>query len=446
VTRPEDAVSVVESDAAFARLKAYHHVILAVSGGPDSMALLALAAEWHGRAESPVPTMSVATVDHRLRAESADEAATVARISVSLGLEHATLTWEGRKPSTGLPNAAREARYALLSRHAARFVRGDHSRIAIVTAHTEDDQAETVFMRAARGGGVRALAAMAPVRRLAQSASEFDIDIVRPMLALAKRRLIATLVARGIPYFEDATNVDSTYERPRVRQAIAASTLDPAALAETARRMREALSAIDYAKRMLAAAAHASFHGGIYFSCDRTAVAEAPSLVRAELLRDVIGALGGETPAPEAAEIERLSHRLHQQGTFRATLGGAVVSSGQRHIRVWREPGRLHQQPVPLMPGKKIVWDARFLILSSVETGVPLVVRPLGAEAWGEIVRAVPGSQRPPAAAAHGLPAIYRGSKLLAVHPIGFYMPPDRDAGAQGVICKLASAVIERGY
>src|SRR5271167_4637686 len=103
----------VEADAAFDSLERFDHVILAVSGGPDSMALMVLAAEWRVRATSEVPTLSVATVDHGLRRESRSEADLVRNEAARLGLPHAILPWEGTKPRNGVPMAAREARYRL---------------------------------------------------------------------------------------------------------------------------------------------------------------------------------------------------------------------------------------------------------------------------------------------------------------------------------------------
>ena len=133
-------------------------VILAVSGGADSMAMLYLAARWAKRQPEEGGKLVVATVDHGLRSESRREAQWVGEQARAMGLAHEILAWEGSKPSTGVQDAAREARYRLLSELAQRY--RPSGSVAVVTAHTEDDQAETFLMRLARGSGLDGLAAM----------------------------------------------------------------------------------------------------------------------------------------------------------------------------------------------------------------------------------------------------------------------------------------------
>lgn len=437
MSRLEDIISAAEADAALAPLSAYDHVVLAVSGGPDSVALLALVYDWMMRTPDARPAISVATVDHGLRPQSASEAAAVAALSAAFGLLHATLVWQGKKPQHGLPNAARDARYALLVEHARKLATPAHQRIAIVTAHTEDDQAETLFMRLARGGGVRALAAMSAKRALVDDNGRIVIDLVRPLLALPKRRLLATIAARGLAYAEDPTNTDPAYERPRIRAALAASGLASSALAKTAARMQSAKEVIDYAKRALAAAAHLQCNGGIFASCDRAAFDAAPSFLRQEFLRDLIVAFGGTTPPPQTSEIERLVAELADAGECRATLGGAVVSAGSSHIRIWREPGRMAREPLTLMPGDSIIWDDRFRLALATSAAAPLVVRPLGTEAYQAIARMIPKRGSLPAAAAHGLPAFFAADVLLAVPALGF----TQSATETGILCKPLPAL-----
>lgn len=420
MSRSEDIISAAEADAALAPLSAYDHVLLAVSGGPDSVALLALVHDWMKRLPDAPPSVSVATVDHALRPQSASEAAAVAALSAAFGLPHVTLVWEGKKPQHGLPNAARDARYALLVAHARKLATPAHPRIAIVTAHTEDDQAETLFMRLARGGGVRALAAMPAKRRLADDNGEIIIDLVRPLLALPKRRLLATIAARGIAYAEDPTNTDPAYERPRIRTALAASGLAASALARTAARMHSAKEVIGYAKRALATAAHLQFNDGIFASCDRAAFDAAPPYLQQEFLRDLIVAFGGTTPPPQTSEIERLVAELADASERRATLGGAVVSAGSSHIRIWRELGRMAREPLTLMPGDTLIWDDRFRIALPPSAPTPFLVRPLGPEAYQAIAGMISKRGSLPASAAHGLPAFYAADVLLAVPALGF--------------------------
>src|SRR5260370_12795042 len=148
-------ISAQEATRLFADWRGVPAIVLAVSGGPDSIALMWLAARWR-RALARGPRLIAVTVDHGLRTEAAREARDVKRLAKSLDLSHQTLRWTGVKPKTGLPAAARAARYRLLAQAAHK-----HGATHVLTAHTRDDQAETLLMRMLRGSGIAGLAAMA---------------------------------------------------------------------------------------------------------------------------------------------------------------------------------------------------------------------------------------------------------------------------------------------
>src|SRR5262249_22739030 len=158
-----------------------HHfspLILAVSGGPDSTALMVLAARWRGRAKSP--RFIAVTIDHGLRKESKREAKAVEKLATKLGIEHRTLEWTGRKPKTGLQEAARMARYRLLAKAAKEVGAG-----YVLTAHTLDDQAETVLFRMARGSGISGLAGMYQTWPMPVEEG-IGTYLLRPLLAIPK--------------------------------------------------------------------------------------------------------------------------------------------------------------------------------------------------------------------------------------------------------------------
>src|SRR5882724_7889365 len=194
-----------EANRLFAEWKAAPAVILAVSGGPDSIALMWLVARWR-RALTRGPLLIAVTVDHGLRAEAAGEARNVKRLARALDLPHRTMRWTGAKPKTGLPAAARAARYRLLAR-AARESGATH----ILTAHTRDDQAETLLMRLLRGSGIAGLVAMAPVTE------REGVLLARPFLNVSKSQLIATLRKAKVAFADDPTNHDMNFTRPRIR-------------------------------------------------------------------------------------------------------------------------------------------------------------------------------------------------------------------------------------
>ncbi len=333
----EHPVREVEANALFSGLENLRGLILAVSGGPDSTALLLLAARW-AKARKRAPKLLAVTVDHGLRAAAAGEAAAVKRLANRLGVAHRTLHWRGAKPKSGLQEAAREARYRLIAEAAAR-AGYEH----ILTAHTLDDQAETVLFRLARGSGLGGLAGMAHAALLpARGPSRFFL--VRPLLRIPKARLIATLEAAGISYSEDPTNRDPRFARARLRAfmpALAKEGLDARGLARLAGRMRRAEATIEFA---VAAARDALApgpwpeRGPVTFSTAQ--FANLPAEVAMRLLGRAITHTGDEGPV-ELAKLENLYDSLCQaQSRLRRTLAGALISLDSERLTVGRAPAR----------------------------------------------------------------------------------------------------------
>jgi tRNA(Ile)-lysidine synthase len=344
----------------FAEVKSAPALVLAVSGGPDSVALMWLAARWQ-RSLTRGPRLTVVTVDHGLRPEAAREAREVKRLAAELGLPHRTLRWRGAKPKTGLPAAAREARYRLLA-EAARKVGASH----VLTAHTRDDQAETLLMRMLRGSGLAGLSAMARL-------TERDgIVLARPLLDVPKAQLIATLRRAGIGFAVDPTNRDTIFTRPRLRALLpqlAAEGGDARSLARLAVRLSRANAAVevlvDGAERFLQLkargdapqAAARSFEAQIVF--EAKAFALLPEEVRLRLLLRAVNAVGHEGPA-ELGKVETLLAALDQainqamasrprspangRAILKQTLAGALISLAGGRIHVAPAPARRPQR------------------------------------------------------------------------------------------------------
>lgn len=207
---------------------------IAVSGGPDSMALLLLAAG------ARPDRIEAATVDHALRPESRAEAEMAAGLCEHLGVPHAILTasWNAR-PATGLQERARAERYRLLGQWANERALG-----AIATAHHLDDQAETFLMRLIRGAGVKGLAGMRKVARVPGG----GVPLIRPLLGWRHSELEAVCAAAGVDPAMDPSNEDEQFERVRMRRALAsADWLDPAAVTASAGHLAEAEAALEWA-------------------------------------------------------------------------------------------------------------------------------------------------------------------------------------------------------
>lgn len=410
---PEDAAEPVrdeELDALFAPLASFPIAILAVSGGADSVALMHLVSRWAQASVQP-PRLVVATVDHALRQASRAEAEWVAGQARALGLEHAVLMWSGNKPATGIQDAARAARYRLLAEFARRFSVAEP--VAIVTAHTEDDQAETLLMRLARGSGLDGLTAMSERRLLDEG-----VVLLRPLLAVSGARLRAALTAAQHPWIEDPSNDAERFERVRLRKGrtlLAGLGLANDKIALSARRLERAQQALDAAARALAQTARLDLHAGAFASFDHATWLAAPEELRLRLLARLVTAYGGQTQPVRLAQLEALADRLAQPGFEGATLAGAAVCRHGDDVRVLREAGRVALPTLTLSAGASATWDGRFRIRAAGDAGADVDVRALGTPAFARLRQQLDMPRDLPARAAATLPALWRGQELIFV-------------------------------
>ena len=305
-------------------------VAVAVSGGPDS---LALAAWLHDRAQAcdKRPELHVITVDHGLRPESAREAQQVARIVGNWpAARHVTLEWTGDKPATGLQEAARNARYELIADYCH-----DHGIGYVFTAHHADDQAETVLFRLARGTGLDGLAGM-PLQQPLQS----GVVVLRPLLGVEKSRLLATCQAFGLDYSNDPSNTDTAFTRPRLRRAydvLADEGLTGRRLQRTAGRLARARAALArYTQDAIAAHVTQEENGWVIARDTFTDLPEEIGLRIMQAAFVALGHSGGAYP-PRMEKQETLLQRLREERDFKgATLGGcrfALDGQDRIHIR-----------------------------------------------------------------------------------------------------------------
>ena len=337
-TAETSSVSQSEAKSLFSGLAHFPVLLLAVSGGPDSTALMWLAARWRKSLKAK-PKLIAVTVDHGLRKEAKREAADVGKLARKLGIAHRVVRWSGKKPTTGLQQAARTARYTLLA-EAARKDKAAH----ILTAHTLDDQAETVLIRMSRGSGLRGLAAMQRLSRL--DAGEGAPQLVRPLLDIPKARLIATLKAAKITYADDPSNRDPRFTRARLRPLMAAFAregLTARRLAVLAQRLRRADRAIE-ATVDRAEGEFLSRPSEAAIALDAAGFARLPAEIALRLLGRAVAEVGDEGPV-ELSKLESLNAGLKSaQNTaparFRRSLAGALVTLSGSQIVVEQAPAR----------------------------------------------------------------------------------------------------------
>jgi len=361
-------------------------VAAGVSGGPHSLALALLAADWARRRGGDLLAL---VVDHGLRPGSGAEAEGVLATLARRGIEGRALRL-GLPPGPGSQERARKGRLRAMLGACA-----EAGRPWLLLGHHRADQAETLLFRALRGSGPGGLAAMAPAR------AEAEALVLRPLLGVAPARLEATVAAAGLQPVRDPTNADPRFARTALRRALA----DPAGTGPAVAALAEAASAFGrrrtVAERALAArlAAAACLHPEGYADVDPRllggdGVADA---ALAALLRAVGGA---ERPPPPAAV-----RRLRRAGA--GTLAGAWLRpAGGGAWRVLREPGAV-RPPVPARAGA--VWDGRFRLAGP---GAPDCV-------VGALRSLPPGLRRAarglPATVLATFPAVWRDAALVAV-------------------------------
>lgn len=341
-------------------------LLVALSGGGDSTALVHFLAE-----ALPPALLRVATVDHALRDGSAADARRAAGFAQALGLHVRVLTlaWpEGPKPAQG---AARQARYAALCEEARRC-----GARAIVLAHTLDDQAETVLMRAARGSSWRGLAGMRALSPAPLWPQGRELVVARPLLGVRRAALRAALSARNGEWIEDPANENRDFARVRVRQRLArlaAAGLAPERLAALAGRLAEHTAALDRAAWALICAA-VRFDGETIEIARRAWAGE--DAVRARALSVLIAAASGAAREPAGEQVAALVQRLDEAEFKAATLGGAVLRRAGQRLLLRRDPGALTgradgppaRAAAPLPADEEVVWDGR-VALKAAEPG-----------------------------------------------------------------------------
>lgn len=289
---------------------------VAVSGGPDSLALLLLAhAARPGKIEA-------ATIDHGFREASRTEAEQVAAICASLGVPHNILAADwAEPPSANVQAEARAMRYRRLAEWAE-----ERGLTAIATAHHADDQAETLLMRIARGAGVGGLGGARPSRSLTE-----QVSIIRPLLKWRRAELAAVVEAAGLTPVDDPANRDPRHDRSRFRRLLSdADWVDPARLAASAAALRDADEAIDWALASLIETRLASDEAGVALD-----PSDLPKELRRRLLLAAFAML--DAPAPRGPDLVRAMRALEAGETV--TLSGLKIRGGPRW-RLAQEPPR----------------------------------------------------------------------------------------------------------
>lgn len=395
---PLSAAEFTDLMAALGPWPARPSLAVAVSGGPDSLALTLLLAAWTWRRGGRLLAL---TVDHGLRPGSAREARQVGRWLAARGIRHRILTWRGQPPAAGpIQAAARDARYRLLAAACRRA-----GILQLCLAHQREDQAETLLLRLAAGSGLAGLAGMAAIRPTA------ELLLLRPLLGVPRRRLTATLAAADQPWLEDPSNQDPRYQRVALRRlapALAADGLDAESLGMLAQTLGRLRAWTEACAATLLAAAMAWHPAGFAWLNPSHFVAAPPPVARlalAELLR----ALGGGRHAAGTAELERALAQLAAGESRGFTLAGVRL--------VRRREGWLAVREA--RDGEALAW-ASWRLRPALPPGWRLEA--LGRQGWQALAAELAPAPLP-GPALWSLPALVDAEGLHSVPALGWRRP-----------------------
>jgi tRNA(Ile)-lysidine synthase len=399
---------------------------LAVSGGGDSMAMLGLCHNW---ANQTGVHLHVVTIDHGLRRHSSQEAAMVAAESARLGHAHTTLTWHWDQTGN-IHDQARKARLRLIDQWRGAI---DH----VLFAHTQNDVAETILMRLARGSGVDGLAAMAQKRHIpSANAAGRGFTILRPLLGETRADLRHYVQAMRIAFVDDPSNDDPQFERARIRQImprLAEIGLTPQALAQSAGRIARTRDTVaGYAARACdrIIVQDRTETGHLVF--DRSAFDQLDQDIQMRLLSAACRWISATPYGPRHAALHRVRAALQPglksgpQSGQGGTLHGMHIIQTDRHIRLFREFSAVKHQSCAAIPGA--IWDGVWRLNQGMEPGAQ--IRALGPEGWAQIPQKPVDS--PGFRASLSLPALYKGARLIACSALNF--------GPEGIftLCRAA--------
>lgn len=358
-------------------------VALALSGGGDSMALLHLAADWCAGRGRPLLAL---TVDHRLHPDSAAWTAFAGDAARALGADWRALSWDGPKPFTGLPAAARAARHALLADAARQAGAG-----VLLMAHTADDIVEANWMRE-QGAPLGALRDWSPSPAWPQGRG---VMLMRPLLTTSRAELRAYLTARNARWLEDPANTDPRFLRTRARTALNPSPDRRGGPRAPERASDPVLGAGDEGRASPHWTAADTWSGFLIL----------PHAIPARTLAAALLSVSGRSTPPRGPRLAALHARLASDADVTATLAGARIQTSGDDFLITREPGRAGLPDLALPPNAPAVWDGRFEI-TAPDTGWragPLHGR---MAALGPADQAI--VKRLPACARPALPVLFR--------------------------------------
>ncbi|NCG10449.1 MAG: tRNA lysidine(34) synthetase TilS [Alphaproteobacteria bacterium] len=391
------------------------HFALAVSGGADSLSLMALAAVV--REKNNHWDFSVLTVNHGLRPAAVQETRYVSKLAKAMGLPCKILTHKGAVPENDIQSAARNIRYGLMSEWCVK-----NKVTYLVTAHHLEDQAETFLLRLARGSGLDGLSGMQSIRNYE------GVALLRPFLDVPRECLHQTTAKAGLEPISDPSNSNRRFARVRIRNKmdlLSEEGMTAARLADTAGRLLQARQALEQVtENFMQTAVRLDEYGIAYLTY--ASLRDQPEDILRRTINRLLTPYGGYPPRAESVQriLDEVFLKPRPPKEGGKTINGFVLRFRREGLLIFREISGL-PEPVIIKPGGVCVWDNGISISvakSSVLKGM-LQIKPLGSEGLKAISKL--GNNVPknlPAAALHALPSVWltyrKKSSLLAVRGV----------------------------
>lgn len=406
------------SDDAFNTIMQDYHLpqnatlAVAVSGGADSMCLLHLLKTWCDASSHPLVAL---TVNHNLRKEAEKEAERVASWCKALDVPHETLTWQGTKPTSNIQEQAREIRYGMLGEYCK-----EHGIHHLCVAHHQQDQAETVLIRALRGSGVKGLAAMQG------ESKRGELILLRPLLSFLPQVIRNTLQVKQQEWIEDPSNQDRRYLRVAVRQFLEGLSGHEERVHHLCRVASQASHAESYIQQALAQEKERCWHihPEGYITLDIEVFRALHAYARHMLLIEALMVVSGNHDAPRIEDIEHLDSQLQQAELKGVTLHGCFLRGGRRKsdmnvLYVMRE---LNAVAADMPVTKQACFDGRFMCVYEGKLNKDYTVGVLGQEGWLSIKdKVVPGKIHLPTEVIYTLPVLKALEKVISAPHLGYY-------------------------
>ena len=388
-------------------------IALAVSGGPDSTAMMQIAAFSKKINNSNI---TVIVVDHGLRKESKNEAKIVSQNAKLLGFKFKILKWDGVKPKTRIQEIARKKRYKLITSWCKK--KGIEK---LFLAHHLDDQVETFIMRLGKGSGVDGLAVMNFVTET------YSLKLVRPFLEITKNRLIKILDISNLKWISDPTNFNTNYKRSRIRKILpilSEEGINSKQIGLVIKRMRAAKDALNNQTGILLEKYLSNVDNVAYF-LDKNLLEEATEKeILLRILEKIFMNISGSIYPPRRNKLENiLSWIIDDNNVTAKTLAGVVVRKRKSEFIFYREPEDCYKS-VNIRPltSRYSCWDDRFFLKANKSNN--LQVKALGDIGIKilkeERVLKRQGLQNVPLSAWKTVPAVWSKKRLISVPTLGY--------------------------